>query len=47
MLTSTFVLLKGIGPATERRLWQDGIADWSVFLNRPVIPYISSMKKCW
>jgi len=47
MLTSTFVLLKGIGPATERRLWQDGIADWSAFLNRPMIPYISSMKKCW
>jgi uncharacterized protein YprB with RNaseH-like and TPR domain len=47
MLTSTFVLLKGIGPATERRLWQDGISDWSAFLNRPVIPYISSMKKSW
>ena len=47
MLTSTFVLLKGIGPATERRLWQDGISDWSTFLNRPMIPYISSTKKCW
>jgi uncharacterized protein len=47
MLTSTFVLLKGIGPATERRLWQDGISDWSNFLSRPVIPYISSMKKSW
>lgn len=47
MLTSTFVLLKGIGPATERRLWQDGISDWSLFLRRPVIPYISSVKKSW
>ncbi|HKT33420.1 MAG TPA: ribonuclease H-like domain-containing protein [Nitrospira sp.] len=47
MLTSTFVLLKGIGPATERRLWQDGVSDWSTFLNRPVIPYISSIKKGW
>ncbi|HWC51171.1 MAG TPA: ribonuclease H-like domain-containing protein [Nitrospira sp.] len=47
MLTSTFVLLKGIGPATERRLWQDGISDWACFLSRPVIPYISSMKKSW
>jgi uncharacterized protein YprB with RNaseH-like and TPR domain len=47
MLTSTFVLLKGIGPATERRLWQDGISDWATFLNRPAIPYISSMKKSW
>jgi uncharacterized protein YprB with RNaseH-like and TPR domain len=47
MLTSTFVLLKGIGPATERRLWQDGISDWSTFLSRPAISYISSMKKSW
>lgn len=47
MLTSTFVLLKGIGPATERRLWQDGVADWSTFLNRSVIPYISCAKKYW
>jgi len=47
MLTSTFVLLKGIGPATERRLWQDGISSWSTFLNRRIIPYISSAKKCW
>jgi uncharacterized protein YprB with RNaseH-like and TPR domain len=47
MLTSTFVLLKGIGPATERRLWQDGIADWSTFLSSPVIHSISPMRKCW
>jgi uncharacterized protein YprB with RNaseH-like and TPR domain len=47
MLTSTFVLLKGIGPATERRLWQDGIADWSTFVDRSMIPYIAAGKKCW
>lgn len=47
MLTSTFILLKGIGPATERRLWQDGIANWSAFLSRSMIPYISVAKKGW
>lgn len=47
MLTSTFVLLKGIGPATERRLWQDGIADWSTFLKHPSIPGMSSTRKSW
>jgi len=47
MLTSTFVLLKGIGPGTERRLWQDGIADWATFLKHPVVPNISSTRKSW
>ena len=47
MLTSTFVLLKGIGPATERRLWQEGVADWSTFLNRPLIENISRTRKTW
>ncbi|HLZ35148.1 MAG TPA: ribonuclease H-like domain-containing protein [Nitrospira sp.] len=47
MLTSTFVLLKGIGPGTERRLWQDGIADWAAFLRHPTIQYISSPRKSW
>jgi hypothetical protein len=47
MLTSTFVLLKGIGPATERRLWQDGVADWSAFLGRSLITGISATRKGW
>jgi hypothetical protein len=47
MLTSTFVLLKGIGAATERRLWQDGVADWSAFLNRSLIAGISPARKGW
>jgi uncharacterized protein YprB with RNaseH-like and TPR domain len=47
MLTSTFVLLKGIGPGTERRLWQDGIANWASFLKHPIVPYISSSRKSW
>ncbi|OQW62663.1 MAG: hypothetical protein A4S17_01360 [Proteobacteria bacterium HN_bin10] len=32
MLRSTFVILKGIGEHTERRLWESGIADWETFL---------------
>jgi uncharacterized protein len=47
MLTSTFVFLKGIGPGTERRLWQDGIADWATFLKHPVVSNISSARKSW
>jgi uncharacterized protein len=47
MLTSTFVLLKGIGPGTERRLWQEGIADWDTFLGHRAIPSVSSTRKTW
>ena len=47
MLTSTFVLLKGIGPGTERRLWQEGIVDWATFLKHPVVPTISATRKSW
>ena len=47
MLTSTFVLLNGIGPGIERRLWQDGIADWATFLSHPTIRNISSARKSW
>ncbi len=47
MLTSSFVLLKGIGPATERRLWQEGILDWKTFLRQPAAPSISSARKQW
>lgn len=47
MLTSTFVLLKGIGPCTERRLWQDGIVNWETFLRHPSLPGISPKRKSW
>ncbi len=47
MLTSTFVLLKGIGPYTERRLWQDGILDWETFLREPMVSGISPTRKSW
>lgn len=45
MLTSTFVLLQGVGPATERRWWQDGVLDWHNFVNRPRIAGLSSGRK--
>ncbi len=45
MLTSTFVLLKGIGTHTERRLWEEGVSDWDTFLSRPQVIGISSERK--
>jgi uncharacterized protein YprB with RNaseH-like and TPR domain len=47
MLTSTFVLLQGIGPATERRLWRDGLHDWNSFLKQPRITGLSPDRKAW
>ncbi len=47
MLTSTFVLLKGIGPSTERRLWEAGVTDWAEFLSRPAVPTVSAARKSW
>lgn len=47
MLTSSFVLLKGIGQCSERRLWQDGILDWASFLRSSSLHGISSTRKEW
>jgi uncharacterized protein len=47
MLTSSFVLLKGIGQSSERRLWQECILDWTAFLRSPALPGISSTRKEW
>ncbi len=47
MLPSTFVILQGIGPATERRLWHEGLLTWSDFLNQPGISGISAPRKQW
>ena len=47
MLASSFVLLKGIGQNSERRLWQEGILDWASFLRSPTLPGISSARKEW
>jgi uncharacterized protein YprB with RNaseH-like and TPR domain len=47
MLTSTFVLLQGVGPATERRLWQEGLLDWPRFLRQSRVPGLSPDRKSW
>ena len=47
MLTSTFVLLNGIGPHTERRLWHTGVLDWTTFLQLPSLSGISRTRKTW
>ncbi len=45
MLTSSFVFLKGIGAATERRFWNEGITDWECFLDRSSIRGLSQDRK--
>jgi uncharacterized protein len=47
MLTSTFVHLQGIGPATERRLWQQGFLHWHHFLGETTVPGLSAARKSW
>ncbi|MDH4187465.1 MAG: ribonuclease H-like domain-containing protein, partial [Nitrospira sp.] len=41
------MLLKGIGQSSERRLWQEGILNWSAFLHSSALPGISSTRKEW
>lgn len=45
MIQSTFVLLKGVGEYTERRLWEFGVEDWESFLNCHSIPGIAPARK--
>lgn len=45
MLTSTFVLLNGIGAYRERRLWEEGVSDWDTFLSRSDVLGMSSERK--
>lgn len=45
MITSTFCLLPGIGRTKERRLWQEGISQWSDFLAAPSIRGMSTGRK--
>lgn len=35
MLTATFIHASGVGPATERRIWGQGILHWQEFLAEP------------
>lgn len=45
MLTSTFILLQGVGPATERRWWEEGLLDWRCFIERPRVAGLSPERK--
>ena len=45
ILQSTFVLLKGIGPHTERQLWEAGVSDWRKFLACSSLPGIGPQRK--
>jgi uncharacterized protein YprB with RNaseH-like and TPR domain len=45
MIESTFVLLKGIGEVTERRLWSEGTRNWRDFIDRRALSGISAAKK--
>ena len=45
MLESTFIFLKGVGEATERQLWDNGVETWSAFLAQPSIPGIPARRK--
>ena len=47
MLTSTFVLLQGIGAATERRLWEQGLVTWQRFVDQPRVKGLSTERKSW
>lgn len=45
MIESTFILLNGIGEATERKLWRQGIGTWKSFLDCRSVSGISSARK--
>ena len=45
MIENTFVMLKGIGPYNERRLWELGIKNWESFLSASSLPGISPFQK--
>ncbi|MEE9203455.1 MAG: ribonuclease H-like domain-containing protein [Nitrospirales bacterium] len=45
MLESSFILLKGIGEYTERRLWESGVRDWHTFLSSRSLPGVAPARK--
>src|SRR2546429_9829776 len=45
MIESTFILLNGIGEATERKLWEHGVAGWQTFLGELSLPGIGRSRK--
>ncbi|MDR4496130.1 MAG: ribonuclease H-like domain-containing protein [Nitrospirales bacterium] len=45
MLESSFTFLKGIGDATERALWKDGLITWDQFLAHEALSRFSPYRK--
>lgn len=45
MIESTFSIVEGIGPVTERRLWEAGIQRWVDFLACESVPGVSPTRK--
>lgn len=45
MIESSFCLLPGVGRATERRLWREGITTWESFLRASSIRGLSAGRK--
>lgn len=45
MIEHTFIILKGIGTITERKLWQKGILTWEDFISTRKIERISGERK--
>ncbi len=40
MLTSSFIHLRGVGPITERKIWDSGVTSWKAFLESKRIPHL-------
>lgn len=47
MIESTFCFLPGVGLATERRLWTQGVSTWADFLSAPSIDRIRPGRKAF
>jgi uncharacterized protein YprB with RNaseH-like and TPR domain len=45
VLPNTFRHISGIGPKTERRLWDAGIVDWPTALAHPLLPVARSRRR--
>ena len=45
MIESSFCFLPGIGPKTERALWQQGVRSWAGFVSAPTIGGIAAVRK--
>ena len=44
MLSRTFIHVAGIGPVTERRIWERGCHSWDDFLRHPAAAGLSAQK---